>query len=213
MRQFLAVAFLSVLAFAAGYGVRIWVDQTRPVPAPPPLGAEFADGTRVTIAEPSHAAWPQRADRAALATDISNLKPQIEVFRKRQKEIDEEFDAGLDAMLTPQQKEALAARHKRQNPPPSTGRLTEHDIYWLRQQPFVYAVDHVSVEWKVKDLDRDLKFTPEQTAKVRELLKTRRQEFITLIDDVPPASLSLINLAHVAQRLDAPAAAKADSKP
>jgi hypothetical protein len=216
MRQFLAIAFLSVLAFAAGYGVRIWVDTTRPVPPPPALGAEFADGVRVTISAPAHATIYHSTDRAALAADIASLMPQIEVFQKRQHQIDTDFDAALQALLTPQQLDALAVRRKRTVTPPSTSKapLTDREIEWLREQPFVYAVDHISVEFKVEDLDRDLKFTPEQKDKVRDLLNTRRERYIALVDDVPPPSLSLINLAKKVQRLGEPQAAPvADSKP
>ena len=215
MRQFFAIGFLSVLAFAAGYGVRIWVDTTRPVPPPPALGAEFADGVRVTIPAPAHANY-HGTDRAALAADIASLLPQIEVFQKRQHEIDAEFDAGLQALLTPEQHDAWVVRHKRnaRPPSPSHGPLTDRDIEWLREQPFVYAVDHISVAWKVEDLNRDLKFTPEQKDKVRDLLNTRRERYIALVDDVPPPSLSLINLAQKAERLGEPqATATTDAKP
>jgi hypothetical protein len=46
------------------------------------------------------------------------------------------------------------------------------------------------------------------------LLNTRRERYIALVDDVPPPSLSLINLAHMAQRLGEPQAGPAaDAKP
>jgi hypothetical protein len=215
MRQFFASAVLSVLAFAAGYGVRIWVDTTRPVPPPPALGAEFADGVRVTIPAPAHATY-HSTDRAALAADIASLMPQISIFQKRQHQIDADFEAALEALLTPEQRDALVVRHKRTTHPPSTSRapLTDKEIEWLREQPLVNAVDHISVEWKVEDLDRDLKFTREQRDRVRDLLNTRRERYIALVDDVPPPSLSLINLAQKAERLDEPPAAPAaDPKP
>lgn len=216
MRQFSVVAFLAVLAFAAGYGVRIWVDQTRPVPPPPPLGAEFADGDRVTLAAPPHGF--HATDRAALAADIASLMPQIEAFRKRQHDIDQDFDKGLQALLTPKQHDAYVIRHKRNYSslqPAGTGPLTDQDIRWLREQPFVYAVDHISVAYKLDDLDKDFHFTPEQKEQVHQLLNVRRDRYIALVDNVYPPSLSLINLAHVAERLgsEPKAAPAAEAKP
>lgn len=208
MRQFVAIACLSVLAFAAGYGVRIWVDQTRPLPAPPPIGAEFADGNQAVLTDAAHVSY-HGANRQELASEIARLKPQIDAFHRRLVEIDTDCDKAMRALLTPEQLQALDARAKRHASAPSkgTGPLSDREIYWLREQPLFYAVDHVSVEYKVNDLDKDLHFTPEQKAKVRELFNIRRDRFISLVDDVPPTSLTLVWLAHVAQRLGPPQAA------
>jgi len=215
MRQFLAVAFLSVLAFAAGYGVRIWVESTRPLPAPPPMGQEFADSTRTPPEILGTVKWPA-PNRAHLAAEIERLRPEIDAFRKSLHEIDTQFDQDLQALLTPEQHEFFAARHKRLNPPNhhQTGTLTDQEIIYLRERPFESAVERISVEWKLEDLDKDLKFDAGQKAKVRDLLAARRVKFISLVDNVPPPSLSLINLAPLAQRLGEPKeAAAAQPKP
>ncbi|HEX3729211.1 MAG TPA: hypothetical protein VHV47_05375 [Opitutaceae bacterium] len=204
-----------MLAFAAGYGVRIWVDQTRPVPAPPPIGQEFTDATRSAPEIMGTVKWPA-PNRGRLAAEIERLRPEIDAFRKSLHDIDTDFDQELQALLTPEQKEFYAARRKRLNPPNhhQTGTLTDQEIIYLRERPFESAVERISVEWKVEDLDKDLKFDAEQKAKVRDLLSDRRGKFIALVDNVPPPSLSLINLAPLAQRLAEPKeAAAAPAKP
>jgi hypothetical protein len=218
MRQFFAIAVLSVLVFAAGYGVRIWVDQTKPLPPPPQVGGEFADGARVILPPTPNGSWTA-PNRAELSANIEHLRPQIDAFRKGLHDIDAEFDKGLQALLTPQQHDFYKERRRRITAaqgthPHQTGPLTDQEIVWLRDRPLFSAVDHISVQWKLDDLDKDLKFDAAQREKMRDLLTQRRDKFIALVDNVPPPSLALSSLAPVAQRLaEATAAPAPEVKP
>jgi hypothetical protein len=218
MRQFLPIAGLSVLVFAGGYGVRIWVDQTRPLPPPPQMGGEFADGTRAPLPPTPNGSWTA-PNRAELSANIEHLRPQIDAFRTGLHEMDVEFDKGLQALLTPAQHDFYLERRRRMaaaqgSHPHATGPLTDQEIVWLRDRPLFNAVEHISVQWKLDDLDKDLKFDAGQREKVRDLLTQRRDKFIVLVDNVPPPSLALSSLAPVAQRLaEAKAAPVADAKP
>ncbi len=206
MRQFAAIAFLSVLAFAAGYGVRIWVDHTRPLPGPPgPFMGEFA-GPRPAAAPSQHP--PNRAD---LAAQIERLRPQMEAYHTRMAEIDAEFERSLQGVLTADQNARHAERLKRQasRPPRPAGPddnqpLTDEQINWLRERSLYGMFRNITLQMKIDDLNKELKLDASQQDRVRELLRTRREQFLTLVDSVPPPSLTLVNLAPVAQRLAAP---------
>jgi hypothetical protein len=65
-------------------------------------------------------------------------------------------------------------------------------------------LDHVSVQWKFDDLNKDIKFDESQFEQVRQLLYQRRDRFLKLLDSVPSPSLSLSRLAPVVQRLAEP---------
>jgi hypothetical protein len=205
MRPFLSVFLLSVLAFGAGFGARIWVDDTRALPPPPAPGGEFV-GNRQNAPGPGGGHHPSRAD---LAAEIERLRPQIDIYRKSMDQIDSDFEHDLLAVLTPAQQDRYNERHKRRTDPrsprpESTRPLTDEEIMRLRDRPLWSALDHVSVQWKLDDLDRDLKFDDAQLPKVRDLLTQRRDKFLKLIDSVPPPSLTLSRLAPAVQRLAEP---------
>jgi hypothetical protein len=206
MRQFLAIAVLSVLVFIAGYGVRIWVDDTRALPLPPPLGGEFAANNRPAPAAGDNPSTRKRRDD--LVAQIERLRPQIEAYRKGLAQIDADFDRDLVALLTPVQHDRYNERHRRRAAQSghldNTGPLTDQEIMWLHDRPSWNALDHISVQWKLDDLNNDIKFDDAQYAKVRELLNQRRDNFLRLVDSVPLPSLELSQLAPVVQRLGQP---------
>jgi hypothetical protein len=212
MRQFLAIGVLSVLVFAAGYGVRIWVDDHRPLPAPPgPLLGELT-GNRPAPPAPAPAA-PHPLDRAELAAKIEQYRAQMEAYRARITEIDAEFEHNLQPVLTPDQNAHHAARLQRAaskaaHPPgpDDTQPLTDAEINNLLQRPAWAVFNKIVLQVKVDDLNKELKLEPSQQDQVRELLRHRRQEFIVLVDSVPPPSMQLLGLAPAVQRLGAPKA-------
>lgn len=210
MRQLFVVALLSVLAFAAGYGVRIWVDGTRPIPAPPQVGGEFTDSPHPAQPAPAPAAPTSGANRAEIAAQIERLRPQIAAFRSGLHDIDVEFDRNLQSLLTPEQHELYRQRRKRLDAmaihPHASGVLTEDEIVMLRDRPLWGAVDHISVQWKLDDYAKDLKLDSTQLEKMRGFLQHRRERFLALVDTIPLPSLQLMSLAPFAQRLGAPAA-------
>jgi hypothetical protein len=210
MRQFLAIAALSVLAFAAGYGVRVWVNNTSALPPPPPVGGEFAaspsSATAATNDKPAGLPHPSREE---LVAQIGRLRPQIEIYRATMSQIDVDFDRDLQAMLTPVQQGRYDERHRRRAAssilrPDDTRPLTDDEILRLRDLPLWNALEHISVQWKLDDLNKDIKFDDAQLPKLRELLLQRREKFLKLMDSVPAPSLLLSRLAPVVQRLAQP---------
>ncbi len=208
MRQFLAIASLSVLAFAAGYGVRIWVDHTQPLPRPPEqFGGEFsaakpAGATAIPVAH------ERVLNRAELAAQIEQLKPQMDNYHARMNEINADFERNLSAILTPEQNAThqahLAAAAARAPRPEDTSLLTDEQINGLLQRPLMNMFRNVALQLKADALNKEIKLTPDQQAKVLDLLRLRREKFLALVDSVPPPSLYLVNLAPAVQRLAAP---------
>jgi hypothetical protein len=205
MQRRLLIALLTVLVFGAGYFARVWVE--REVPLPPPLtpGGEF---TPSPSAEPSAQAPVvyHLPTREQLTKEIDRLRPQIDLFRTRLHHIDSEFDRDLLAILTPEQRAEFTARERRRREDPrqvhSKGpELTDEQVAMLYHQPLYAALDHISLTLKLDELNKDLDFTPEQRRQVHALLLRRREEFLALVDTVPPPSLILSRLASVAQRL------------
>jgi hypothetical protein len=208
MRQFLAIASLSVLAFAAGYGVHIWVDHTQPLPRPPEqFGGEFAPA-KPSVSSPVPAAPQHFTDRVQLAAEIERLKPQMETYHARMNEINADFERNLAAILTPDQAAIHAAhlaRDQARYPHPGvTEPLTDDQINNLLQRPMSQMFRNIVLQLKAGDLTKELKLTPEQQDKVMDLLRLRREKVLALVDSVPPPSLMLMSLAPAAQRLGAP---------
>jgi hypothetical protein len=213
MRQFLAIGILSVLVFAAGYGVRIWVDDHSPLPVPPgPLGSEFAPKPATPAA--AAAAAPKPPDRAQLAAMIERYRAQMDIYRTRIAEIDGEFEHNLVGVFTPEQNAHHAARLQRAaakaaHPaagPDDSQVLTDAEITGLLQRPLWGVFNKIALQMKVDDLNKELKLDAGQQDKVRELLRHRREEFLALVDSVPPPSLLYLSLAPAEQRLGAPKA-------
>lgn len=196
----LLIALATVVVFAAGFFARVWTERQLPLPAPLPPGGEFS-------APASGRPVYRGPSRAELAADIERLRPQIQTFRERLGRIDAEFDASLKAILTPAQRERYAERHRhhggesRGPHAPNTRPLTDQQIMMLRDRPLWNALDHISVQMKAADLAKDLQLDDAQRAEVLRLLVRRRDEFLALVDSVPPPSLMLSGLAPVAQRL------------
>jgi hypothetical protein len=209
MRQFLAIASLSVLAFAAGYGVRIWVDHTQPLPRPPEaFGAEFS-AAKPPVATAIPVAPDRVLNRAELAAQIERLKPQMETYHTRMNEINADFELNFTAILTPEQNAVhqahLAAVAPRAARPVDTALLTDEQISGLLQRPLMNMFRNVALQLKVESLNKEItNLTPDQQEKVMDLLRRRREKFLALVDSVPPPSLYLLNLAPAVQRLAAP---------
>lgn len=203
MKQFLLVVFMTMVGFAAGFGGRVWQEHHRPVPAPPlPILGEFG-GARVSS--------NGHINRAELISEIERLKPQIDAFSKRMSAIEAEFHANLQTVLTDEQKAAAVARQKKwdadhpPHPPSNPMRpLSDERIGQLVQKPFYGMVSAVVIPLRLEGLTREYALTEEQRTKVTALLKVRRDEFLTLLDSVPPPSLSLSRLAPEVQRLSQP---------
>src|SRR3954469_7711328 len=115
--QRLLIALLPVVVFGAGYGARMWNEHERPVPPPPAtLGAEFSHALTPPKAgepkDPQRVSRDQPIDRAKLVSDIEHVRPQVESYRKQLEAIDAEYNKGLMAILTPEQRGKLADQQK-----------------------------------------------------------------------------------------------------
>jgi hypothetical protein len=211
MQRRVLIALLTVFVFGAGYLARVWTERQLPLPPPLTPGGEFASSQT-----PAPGPMPP-VDRAKLSAEIEQLKPQIDEFRKRLRAIDAEFDHNLQAILTPDQlSRYLDRKRRRANDPRQLHSadprpLTDAQIMMLHEQPLYAALDHISLELTLDDLNNDLKFDDAQRAKIHDLLLKRREEFIMLVDDTPPPSLILSRLASVAQRLAAGSGAAPDA--
>lgn len=221
MKQRLIVALLTVVVFAAGFAGGVWRESHRPLPPPPAaLGAEFTSGQPSDKnAPPAQRQAAQNAakpyDRAQLVAEIEKLLPQIEAYRNRVDEIDRECDAAFLQILNPEQrkmfddrmqKRRAEANAKAPSPAPLTP-LSEEEIAKLRQRPFENAFWKVSFTGRLEGTVKDFKLDAKQAAELRQILITRREKFLALIDSLPPPTFKLTALAREIQRLVDPAGA------
>jgi hypothetical protein len=150
-------------------------------------------------------------NRAQLLEQIEKLRPEMESFRTRIAEIYAEFDHDIDTILTPDQRatyEKSYRSHHGLNPPPDmvsdAKPLSDEQIDQLMQRPFRTLAFFVVIPMTLERMAADLKLDEAQRAKVKDLLRVRREKFIELVDSAPPPSLLLSRLAPLAQRLAEP---------
>ena len=229
MKQRFIVTLLTVLVFAAGFAGGVWRESHRPLPPPPAaLGAEFTTG------QPSDKNLPpaqkqaaQNAtkpyDRAQLFAEIEKLSPQIEAYRSRVDELDRECDAAFIQILNPEQRKVFDDRIQKHRvdanskavsptPVPLTP-LSEEEIAKLRQRPFENVYWKVVFTGRLEGTIKDFKLDDKQAAALRQILVTRREKFLALVDSLPPPTFRLTLLAREIQRLVDPAATPAPAAP
>ncbi|MBI5767491.1 MAG: hypothetical protein HZA93_06825 [Verrucomicrobia bacterium] len=216
MNQRLAIALIAASCFGAGFAARWWTENDGPAVPPPPavLGSEFASTAAAGKAEPKSknrgsSSHPE-PNRHRLAAEIQRLRPQIDAYRARIDELDREFDRALVALLSPEQREKFDARLKRiaerrakdeAREAAENALLTDEQLFQLQQRPLWNVLWSVSIDSRYERLNKDLKFTEEQTRKVKELYRQRREKFIALVDTVPPPTITLSTLAAQAQKI------------
>jgi hypothetical protein len=215
--QRLLVAILTVLVFGAGYAARLWIEKDQPVPPPPEaLGSEFSRTTPATTPAAKDAK-KSGVNRANLVSDIEKARPNIEAYRKRLAELDVEFDRGIMALLSAEQRDKYIARQKRDEKKRNqreareaadTTPLSDEQILRLQQIPLFNVLWSITITPRLERLNRDLKLDAAQQASVRELLLARREKFLALVDTSPPPTVSLSLLATRSQKLGEPAPAK-----
>jgi hypothetical protein len=204
MRDRFLAGLLTLAVFAAGFGAGLWAERHRPFPPPPgPYMSEFGGrpGGRPALAP---------VNRAELSEQIDHLRPEMENFRSRITEIYAQFDRDIDAILTPDQKDAYAKKFKAHRgfaPPPEIASddtpLSDDQIEQLLQRPFRTLAFFVVIPMTLERMTNDLKLDDTQRDKLKDLLRVRREKFIELVDSAPPPSLMLSRLAPLAQRLGA----------
>jgi hypothetical protein len=215
MKQRILVLVLVLAVLGAGLAAGMWIERQRPVPPPPArLMAELSmPAKRLIPATQMHMIRLQPAvNRAELSHVIAEIKPQIEAYRAKMEDMETAFEAGLNATLTPTQRDAYAvARQELADRQVQTSRLdpapplSTETILALQNRPTYSVLNMVVIDLKLDWLTRKLSLDPAQIGQVRELLRQRRNRFIALVDTTPPPSLMLSDLATVAQRLVEPA--------
>jgi len=207
MNQRVFIALFTVVGFAVGFGARVFTER-RPV-CPPAPGAEFARPQNQGAAAPTPTGVSQ-SDRERFLADIEKTRPKIEAYHKRVGEIYWGFDHDFLIILNPEQRAKWEAHLKegadsraarRAKEAAQTGPLTDQQIEQLRREPLWNALGLIAVQWRIDRLTADYHLTPEQAVKTRELLETRRQQFLQLLDSSEPPSLSYSELAGRAQKL------------
>ncbi|HTO04205.1 MAG TPA: hypothetical protein VL069_10915 [Opitutus sp.] len=209
MKSRVLIALLTIAVFGAGYFGRVLVERHRcPVPPPPTLLGEMSPAKTVSATtSPEH---PH--DAAKLAAEIERLRPEIEAFRARMEQIDDETDREVVALLRPDQlplwekmlNRRIEYREKEEAGITGDQLLTASQIASLRQRPLYKLLAVVIVPQKLDWLASDLNLDDEQKEKAREILLKRREKFLALVDSSPPPSLTLSRLAPMAQRLGEP---------
>jgi hypothetical protein len=150
------------------------------------------------------------AERERFAAEIEKTRPKIETYRKRVGEIYWGFDHDFGELLDPQQRakwdahlkkgaDSRAERQARETSQP--GPLTDQQIEQLRREPLWNALGLIAVQWRMQKLTEEYHLTPDQQAKTLELLESRRQQFLQLLDSSEPPSLSYSELASRAQKI------------
>lgn len=200
---------LTVILLAAGFFAGVWFEKSRPLPPPPaPLMGEMAGSGLRLPPPPEHPGQHPPVNRQQLVAEIEKLRPQLEEFRQRMDQIDQDFDRDFQAILSPEQLGKQRAWQKRRDehnakfdPGAMTQLLTDDEIIHLQERPLIYMLSRVVIALRLEGFTRELKLSEPQQARTRALLRERRDKFIALIDSFPPPSLTLSRLAPVAQRL------------
>lgn len=219
MKQRLLVFLLIIAVLGAGVLAGIWIERQRPVPPPPArLMAELS--TPATKLLPAQKQFPliklrPVVNRAELTQAIAEIGPQIEAYRAQLATIEQGFDASLNALLTPAQREAYVAARTRleqqqigRNQIEPAPPFSTDEILALQHRPAYNVLNMVVVDLKLDWLRRELGLDEAQVTRVRALLQQRREQFLALVDASPPPSLMLSDLATAAQRLVEPAPAR-----
>ena len=233
MKQRLLIVLFTALVFGAGFGAHLWIANDVTVPPPPgPIGSEFAHGpgtpaTAPASTDPKNAPPGARSERSEplnrprLMSEIQRYSSQIKTYHARLDELDAEFDHDLLPLLGDAQRASYAALEKRAADHRAKGEaaiaadtapLSDQQIFRLQQRPLYGVLSSVSISMRFDQLKRELKLTGDQDAKVRELLVTRRKNFLALIDATPPPSITLNVLARHATQLGAEPAKPAATK-
>lgn len=207
MRQFVVVAAITLIGFAAGSAAGMWYERHRPLPPPPvPFMGEFHGRGPRNASQKGKAPMP--INRADLIKRIASLQPQLESFQHGTEAIDRQFDRDFDLILNPDQKAKHAQRmddprrHREKKKTDSTKPLSDDQInFMMRDQADWTVVSYVVIPFRLDYLTREYKLDDDQREKTRVLLRTRRGQFFELVDSSPPPSVNLSRLAQLAQRL------------
>jgi hypothetical protein len=211
MRQRVIIALATVLVFAAGFFSGLWTERHRPLPRPPlGWGGEF-NRPRGWMEGP--ASWHREHpfNRAALIAQVRELRPQLEAFKARMRQIDAQFERDFDKILTPDQRALREGHLKRRSLQESREEsgagapLTDDQVLdTLREQPVRTILWDVVIPLRLDFLTRTCKLDDAQRESLRGLLKERRDRILELIDSSPPPSVMLSRIATMVRQIAPP---------
>ncbi len=195
----------TVLIFGAGVFAGVWMQRTQPVP-PPPMGimGEIRDVPFSGNGQPPPPHEHDHDHSQELRAQIEKMQPEIDAFKKKLDPIKSECKHNLEAILTPEQREKLAAfseRNAAQPPPGPPIAEVAHGRAWHSHEGLESLFPIVLVENTLDRLTEELSLTDEQKTKVRDLLMERRTKFLDLVDHSPPPSLRLSRLTPLVPKL------------
>jgi hypothetical protein len=220
MSQRVVIPLLVATAFGAGFFARSWTVTEVALPPPPLVGSEFAHGSGPAAPDAKPDAKPAGSrpiDRAKLIADIERSRAQVDTYQKRMEEIEADFERDFVAILDPAQrqhydamkKEKVARFAKMASQPRedhSLALMTDEQIERSRRSPLLRALDTVAITPRFNYVNREYKLSEAQQPLALQILQSRREKFLRLIDEIPPPTIQFTGLAPLVQKLgDSPA--------
>lgn len=223
MKKVLLLILLTATAFAAGLAAGLWsVRHCSAVPRPPTsLFSEFWDVTRP--GSTLQALVKSRPELACTVNcELEKLRPDIDAFRQKMRAIETDFRTQVDAMLRTDQQARFAALHKRHDPtrrllkestratpapqevasapsaapaqPTSPARDTKVTRMYFDSIEAITAI--VCTSYTLERYACALQLDATQKQQLLDLLHTRRDRFIQLVDTESPPSMKLGYIAE-----------------
>lgn len=199
MKDTIRIAIIILIVFAAGLAAGVWTQRLHPLPPPPapPLG-EFRQQSgqqppRQDGPAPRQERGPERfpisPEKAAeLEQAAQRLRPQIEAFEKKLREIEEGFRAKFEAILSAEQKTKFEQRPPTPQFPGPQGGPGPRD---RMSDSFGGLASFTIITPALEHFGKELDLSADQKAQLKNLLVAKRQAFLDFIDANPPPTLEL----------------------
>ncbi|MFA5263002.1 MAG: hypothetical protein WC378_04190 [Opitutaceae bacterium] len=214
MNKKIAIASIAAASFAIGLfsGLALGISHV-PASAPPDwLFSEFK-----SIAKPCASLQNVVQSRPDLWREINaelySLKPQIERYREKLREIDDDFNNGFNSILSESQRARLCEAQNQKalpklSPPKPEGQkppqVAQEKQPRLPQESSDGLVGSmIFVPFTQERFTQVLELDEVQQAMLHDLLTARRDRFLKLSDDTPPPSSQLQRIADIIRRAEA----------
>lgn len=214
MKEILKTTIITLLIFASGLGIGIWLRPAQPELPPPPFGPlpEFGDKGR---GSPFDMDRLPREKLKEMREQMEKAKPQIEAFQAKLEVIREESRNKIRAILREDQKkqfdamqeqlqkmadpkcfrdlrQKVKARFGHQPPRQEQSPLAKDD---QPRRPMVRHFEFLNtIIYKplLEKMAQDLKLDENQKKSCEEILQQRRKAVLDLIDSFPPPSMHML---------------------
>jgi len=222
------IILLTAAGFATGLGSGLWMSKVREPATPPPswVFSELKSTTRPgsslqNVVQSRPDLWRE------INQELRTLRPQIEEFRERLREIDDDFRREFEAMLTEPQRRKLAELQKKRElprihstPPPKEpapkpaaapkpepakpvqSAQPERPPRMYQESADGLVAAMIFVPYTRERFTQALGLDAEQDTRLRELLLLRRDRFLRLADETPPPSLQLNRIADIVRKAE-----------